>query len=167
MLQPHRTLRLELWHADNCDMRTTVTCDCDMRTRIIKAQINRLNHFQNVICSSLKARVLISGRSIVAMIQCISYINMTNRSWKVVHHSVVLLTRYSSALDVGGHTWTLARWGSVRLTQCRELKANGNNHWILCQPDQVSEIWTMAKGNKDRLPRKIRHQPSILHTDET
>ena len=30
----------------------------------------------------------------------------------------------------------------------RGLVTNGSNHWILCQPDQVSKTETMARGTK-------------------
>ena len=34
----------------------------------------------------------------------------------------------------------------VHITQCRRLVTNGSNHWILRQPDQVSQTGTMARG---------------------
>ena len=39
---------------------------------------------------------------------------------------------------------SVGRWGFVHITQCRGFATNGSNHWILCQPDQVSKTDTMA-----------------------
>ena len=42
----------------------------------------------------------------------------------------------------------VGRWEFVHITQCRGFVTNGSNHWILCQPDQVSKTDTMTRGTR-------------------